>query len=117
MGDFLMNDISRGQNLEMTRLMQSSQRGMKESRQVEVEALKLGVDRMIELKMSIVKDLQSNDGSFEDVVKKSSFPWGRSRYTSLRRGNRNSSNGGSLTYHESSTRLGNVAGGTLRQLR
>lgn len=99
--------------MDIIRLMQSSQRPMKESLEVAVDAVRLGFDRMIGLRISNVMALQSK--SSLEVVKKSSFPSGKSRYTSFRRGNRSSSGGGSCKCQGSSTKLGIVGGGILRQ--
>ncbi|KAL9275389.1 hypothetical protein AKJ16_DCAP16879, partial [Drosera capensis] len=95
------NTIGTEQNLEMIRFMQSSQRAMNESLFIAVGAVMLGVDRMSELRMSMVKDRQSKSTSFE-VVKKCSFPCGKSLYMSQRRGKRRSSGGGSCICHERS---------------
>ena len=96
-----------GQNFWMILLMQSSQRGMKESRLDEV-AREMVVGRMMGPTTSYMMFLQSKGSGV--VVKKSSFPWGRSSYMSLRRGNRRSSGGGSFKWRFSSKRLGRVCG-------
>lgn len=69
--------ISAEQNLETILLMQSSQRPMKESLLVAVEAVMLGFGRTMGLSISYAMDLQSNIS--EEVVRKSSFPCGKSR--------------------------------------
>lgn len=67
-----MKSISMGQNLDTTRLMQSSQRPMKESLEVDEDAVSVGFGRMIGLRMSSVMALQSK--SSLEVVKKISLP-------------------------------------------
>lgn len=64
--------ISMEQNLDTTRLMQSSHNPMKESRHEAVAMLMPGLLRIIGLNISNVKARQSN-GSGE-VVKKDSLP-------------------------------------------
>lgn len=70
-----MRSNSSEQNLDTTRLMQSSHRPMKESR--EMGRVGLVLARIIELRMSYVMALESSNSV--DVVKKSSFPCGKSR--------------------------------------
>lgn len=72
-----MKTISSEQNLETSLLMQSSQMGMKESLLVAVDALRLGFVWMMGLRMSYVMALQSSNSV--EVVKKISFPCGKSR--------------------------------------
>lgn len=86
---------------------------MNESREVAVGAVRLGFGRMIGPRRSNVMARESR--SSVEVVKSSSFPCGKSRYTSLRSGNRRSSGGGSCKCHGSSNKVGSVGGGTLKQ--
>lgn len=94
---FRIRVSSSGQNFWMTRLMHSSQRGMNESRLDDAARERLGLwMRIMGPTMSYIMVLQSKGSGV--VVKKSSFPWGSSSYTSLRRGKRRSSGGGSCRW-------------------